>query len=340
MTPSPHSPPPEHRERPFREATLDDVRYCYRLLLRREPDPQGWSYWQELLEKQPLTIDTLVGDFLNRPEFLRLQAEAARPVLIDLPDFKLYVRLNDRQIGAVIARDQAYEPHVTREIQHLLRPGHVFLDIGANVGYFTVMAGRLVGAGGHVIAFEPNLQNCDLIRRSLAANELTNVMLHPYALAEARQKLGLAVGEASTRGRLMHKAPTQPPETETELLPVEAVVLDDYLGALPQLDLVKMDIEGAEPRALHGMTQLVRQHRPVIIADFSPYLIQETSQVAPDAFLEALLALDYQIQVLPVEGEIMPVMNPDAIMAYFAAGDAAHLDLVATPLPRGTGEHT
>ena len=198
LTDNSPSPP---GDRPFHEATIEDVRYCYRLLLRREPDPQGWTYWQELLEKQPLTIDTLVDDFLNRPEFRRLQAEASHPHLLELTDFKLYVRLNDRQVGAIIARDRVYEPHVTGEIQRLLRPGHVFLDIGANVGYYTIMAGQLVGAQGHVIAFEPNLQNCELIHRSVAANGLTNVMLHPYALAEARETLRLAVGEDSTRGR-------------------------------------------------------------------------------------------------------------------------------------------
>lgn len=332
LTDNSPSPP---GDRPFHEATIEDVRYCYRLLLRREPDPQGWTYWQELLEKQPLTIDTLVDDFLNRPEFRRLQAEASHPHLLELTDFKLYVRLNDRQVGAVIARDRVYEPHVTGEIQRLLRPGHVFLDIGANVGYYTIMAGQLVGAQGHVIAFEPNLQNCELIHRSVAANGLTNVMLHPYALAEARETLRLAVGEDSTRGRLLDKAAGQPLDLDVDVLPVEAVVLDDYLGALPQLDVVKMDIEGAEPRALRGMTQLVRQLRPVIVTDFSPYLIQETSRTAPESFVQALLDLDYQVRVLPASGEKLPPMMPAQIMTYFAAGEETHLDLVATPVEGG-----
>src|SRR5256885_3164883 len=83
-----------------------------------------------------------------------------RPILLRLADFKIYVRLDDWAVGARIAVRRTHEPHVTRVMLPLLRPGTVIVDIGANIGYYTLLAASRIGSTGKVIAFEPSLENC------------------------------------------------------------------------------------------------------------------------------------------------------------------------------------
>ena len=125
--------------------------------------------------------------FAGGHEFRSRQAERLRAELVTLPEFKLYVRRNDFRIGAVIARTGGYMPAVAEQVRAHLGPGGVFVDVGANIGYFTVLAATLVGERGWVVAFEPNPDNCDLIRLSLAANGLTNVAVQQGAVATGRR---------------------------------------------------------------------------------------------------------------------------------------------------------
>ncbi len=318
------------QEEPFTRATLDDLRACYRLFLRREPDPEGWAAWRDLVENHHITIQMMVDGFLSGPEFRRLQEEAARPVLVELDRFRLYVRLNDYFIGAAIARDRTYEPHVTSALTGLLRPGDTFLDVGANIGYFALLGAALVGPAGRVIAIEPNPHNCDLIGRSLEANGFAHVEIHPVALAEMAGTFALDVGGPNTNGRLVEVDPGADPAWLT----VEAVVADDYLGELERLDVIKMDIEGAEPRALEGLAGLVRVHRPVILTEFSPALIAETSHVTPEAFLRRLAEWGYELSILGRDGGCdAPPGAPDILAAHGRSG-LSHLDLLARPLDR------
>src|SRR5262249_59727142 len=74
-----------------------------------------------------------------------------RPILLTLPDFKIYVRLDDWAIGARIAVRRTHEPHVTRVMRALLQPGTVMVDIGANIGYYTLLAAARIGSTGKVI---------------------------------------------------------------------------------------------------------------------------------------------------------------------------------------------
>ena len=88
-----------------------------------------------------------------------------RPVLLKLADFKIYVRLDDMAVGAWIMAKHGYETHVTEVMCTFLKPGIVFVDIGANIGYYTLLAASRIGHEGKVIAFEPGNNNCTLLHK-------------------------------------------------------------------------------------------------------------------------------------------------------------------------------
>jgi len=314
----------------YERAGARDVYYCYRLFLRREPDPAGWKFWMSLIRNNQIDLQTLLDTFLSMEEFQKRQATAQQETLVALERFQLYIRPNDYFIGAAIAREKQYEPAVTAAIKQHLQPGQVFVDVGANIGYFTCLAAAIVGTKGHVFAFEPNPDNVQLIRKSIAANSFENVSLFPVAVAESDQELKLDAGAASSNARIIDFSADAVPGLNTPIL-VKAVTLDATLAGVHKIDLVKLDIEGAEPRAWAGMRQLVKKHRPGLLFEFSPELIRVTSHTPPEALLDSILEAGYQLYIL-VEGDSgqKPRTAAEIVQVQTRSG-GTHLDLLALP---------
>jgi FkbM family methyltransferase len=317
---------------PFQKATVEDLYYCYRLILQREPDEAGWNDWHKLVTNHTISIQMLVDGFLYSEEFKKLQEEAFKPRLVELDDFKIYIRKNDFFIGAVIADTKSYEPYVTEEIRRLLKPGMTFIDIGANIGYFALLAAALVGPTGKVYAFEPNPDNCRMVEMSIEANSFANIQLFPYAVAEARQQFNLDVGGTNSNGRIIDFSPDAVPGQATPIL-VQAVVLDDALTGLERVDVIKLDIEGAEPRAWQGMQRIIGRFRPTLVFEFSPELIPVTSHVSAESFLNQILAQQYELFILErFKDKSRRPQTKEQILEAHARSGLTHLDLVATPL--------
>ena len=95
-----------------------------------------------------LFAESLEHQIIFSREFVALQERWADPQLVQLPEFKIFVRMNDFLVGVAIATQKEWEPHVQKELSPLLTPGSCFIDVGANVGYFTLLAASRVGPGG------------------------------------------------------------------------------------------------------------------------------------------------------------------------------------------------
>jgi len=247
-----------------------------------------------------------------------------RPVLLKLADFKIYVRLDDWAVGARIAVKRKYETHVTTYMRHLLKPGHVVVDIGANIGYYTLLAASQVGDTGKVIAFEPHDQNCTLINMSLQANKFTNVVVHPYAVLDKKGEIGFNIVEGSSNGVI--------DLIKTSRYQVDAIQLDTFLKNEHRIDIVKLDIEGAEGLALKGMHKLIQQHQPIIFTEFSPHSLITRSGISAEEYLDRLHELGYQLFILHRKGGISSKPHSkEQIMKHFEAEVSEHLDLIAFP---------
>ncbi|MBK8905053.1 MAG: FkbM family methyltransferase [Anaerolineaceae bacterium] len=311
-------------------ATEKDLYACYWLLLNRKPDKQGLNHWLNLMEKTQMERQVLVGFFLLSEEFQRQRLGLRRQrTLVNLPDFKMVVNPNDFSVGSSILRNKKYEAHVSQAIKSQLKSGDVFVDIGANIGYFTLLAAATVGEKGHVYAFEPNPSNCELIRENIALNEYSNVTLFPYAVAESRQTLNYYGESINSNGQVSDIS-----EGEEALVKVEAVALDELLLDSEKITVVKMDIEGAEARAFSGMSQIIDKFRPVIFTEFSPHLLNYVSHVQPEAYLTSLQE-HYDVFVLESEEfkglRFAEPASVQEIMEKYARTNDTHLDLAAFP---------
>ncbi|HWC28185.1 MAG TPA: FkbM family methyltransferase [Solirubrobacteraceae bacterium] len=177
------------------------------------------------------------------------------------------------------------EPPVQEALRRLLAPGAVFYDVGANVGFFTILGARLVGPRGRVIAFEP-VPAC---ARAVARN----VELNGFDQAEVREE---AVGAATAAARLLvvgeaswsHLASTGRHADVREELDVVVVSIDELVaaGAIPPPDVVKIDTEGAELHAIEGMRATIGAQRPAIVCELHDTNVE---------FCSAMAELDYAV---------------------------------------------
>jgi FkbM family methyltransferase len=170
--------------------------------------------------------------------------------------------LLDTRDGVVtpdLALHGIYEREVTQWLLGALSPGQVFLDVGANIGYFSVLAARKVGPGGHVYSVEPHPRMAEILRRNAWINGYGEIITlwRKAAWSEPRTlTFNLRVNYAanSSAGAMSADA-LEHLQDEQESIDVEAVTLDELLDQVPHIDVMKIDVEGSEVQAFRGMTK-------------------------------------------------------------------------------------
>lgn len=148
----------------------------------------------------------------------------------------------------------------------VLRPGDVFIDIGANVGFFSMLAARLVGRSGEVFALEPVPDNVAAVRANARRNRFGNVTVLRLAASDSNGRAAL-VTTKHPGGAVLASADSPPdPVGEIE---VETATVDSLIatGRVEPPDLVKIDVEGAEPAVLAGMMSTLARHQPVVVIE-------------------------------------------------------------------------
>jgi FkbM family methyltransferase len=160
------------------------------------------------------------------------------------------------------------EPVIQDALARAVPRGGVVWDIGANIGFYTLIAARLVGEGT-VVAFEPLPEAQAAIHRNLALNGFTNVEVSGLALSDHNGTATLQMHASSTWAKLDTSADTgfQQELNATGLLEVPVATIDSQLDSLAPPDLIKMDIEGGEVAALRGASRLLSEHRPTLICE-------------------------------------------------------------------------
>lgn len=156
-----------------------------------------------------------------------------------------------------------YEPHVAQFIHDQLKAGDVFYDIGANAGYFTLVAAKAVGPEGRVIAFDPVPQNARTIQEQIDLNNLgTCCKVEPLAISDRCGVAGFVLTKRNANAHLAEFNAPHAPDQGGETIEVASMTLDAYVKDHPHPTLVKMDIEGAEVAALEGAHELLHCPNP------------------------------------------------------------------------------
>ncbi len=187
-----------------------------------------------------------------------------------LDGYCLYV---DRHTDALLEHGMGsgcYEPAETEFLKSVLAPGHVFLDIGANIGCFTCLASRIVGSAGRVYSFEPDRDNYRILQKNIRCNRCANTTAVRCAVSERTGRALLYRSEINHGHHTIYDG-----GEGRRAVRARCVALDDYLPRGLRVDCVKMDVEGAELFALRGMRRLVEdcRDRIVMLSEFSPNML-------------------------------------------------------------------
>jgi FkbM family methyltransferase len=213
--------------------------------------PQLWEdfgfYLKQRIAYTAATV--FVPNSLDASQFAELRSSGVR---IEI--------LPRRLIGQSIFLYGIWEISGTRLVELLLRPGMRFIDVGANVGYYTLVAAHCVGPLGRVDSFEPHDTLRAMLERSVRANGFTNVHVHQEAVTETTGSVAFYAYTQENEG----VSSTIPgAATRTQASRVPAVSLDDFVQQRDgDVDLIKIDVEGAEREVFAGMRGLLTSPTP------------------------------------------------------------------------------
>jgi FkbM family methyltransferase len=163
--------------------------------------------------------------------------------------------------GASVYVDRV-EPAKTQALLSILRPGQVVFDIGANVGYYTVLASRRIGSSGRVVACEPFVRNIAYLHRHIQLNRADNVTIIPAACAERAGVGRFVQGTDCAEGHLVAGSSSDARGIDyVATITVDQIVRESGLAP----DLLKVDVEGAEEHVLRGAFETLSSARPIVL---------------------------------------------------------------------------
>ncbi len=190
----------------------------------------------------------------------------------------LYVHLGEL-VGSIYFERESYEPVTTRFVMDLLKTGQTFIDVGANYGYFTMLAAAIVGEGGKVVAFEVNPSLQKIVKKSSERNGFQKrVVSADVALSDSNQdKVTFYVSTDPSQMGISTMRPWQGHInagnlSSTNTITIRTVCFDDWVqrAELESIDLIKIDVEGSELQVLRGMKESLLRFKPAtIIAETS-----------------------------------------------------------------------
>jgi len=219
-----------------------------------------------------------------------------------------------------------YEPLAVKHFQNSIKPGDTVLDIGAHIGYYTLMAAKRVGKKGKAYAFEPNQDNCALLTKNLKLNNFKNVVLVNKAVSRSSGKVKFFLSNVSTG---MHSLIDIDNKSEN-IIEIEAVSLNDFFGKkIPTVSIIKMDIEGGEYAALDGMDRLLKKNKHMtILIEFSPYSIIKAEK-SPRDFLNLLMSYGFKLYSIEESSKKLVLIKVQKFIAECPIDRDWHVNLLA-----------
>ena len=257
------------------------------------------------------------------------------PQRVECNGYALFAYPDDAHISAPIIAGAEHEPHVAAVLRERLSEGDVVLDVGANIGNFTMLAASRIGCSGRVIAIEPIARNRRLIRRAMRANAFNQVEIIAGAASDRTGTIDLRTHPETSNSATMAASGERLREERGSNHTVPTLVLDDRLAGLERLDLIKIDIEGMEPFALLGLERTISRLRPILLSEFHPWAIKRATSTDAVDYLHWLRRFYPAITILHRDGRRERCIEPEAVMQAWCEanqreglGDRLHLDLL------------
>jgi FkbM family methyltransferase len=282
----------------LQRVTPEVIRWAYRLFLGRMPESTDVV---DLYVRECPTVDDVVRELVKSREFrLKRLSESGisavvpedkQFVMTELDDgTRFWINMKDRYVSRAIHMND-YEGMETEFVRSTVRPGMRVLDIGANLGWFTVLMAKLVGPTGYVTSFEPRGDLFHYLSRTVIENRLHWVKLHNCALGDAVGEVELHWPKDGVNpgGTQLHVARSSADDFYYQKIGMK--VLDQEVTG--KIDFIKIDVEGAEKLVFSGARRILSESKPVIMAEVSPDALKQVSKVSFDEYILFLKTIQY-----------------------------------------------
>jgi FkbM family methyltransferase len=318
---------PIREDLPFNPfATDEDILNCFRLILGRFPEPGEWPGHSARAGE---SLTDVVKTYINSLEFhnrgLLSRTGEDRLQRIDVEGFAMYASPDDLAVGKPLITSRTYEPHVSRIFKQRLKPGMRVLDIGANIGFYSLLASSIVGPEGMVWAIEPNPANVEIVLRSRALNDFSQLQVIQAAAHDKWETLSLFTDQ--TNGSVSPCATSGPESVRNTVM---GIPLRSILEHEP-VDILKIDVEGAEGSAVRGMLPIIDRCRPAVFSEFTPAAMPSMSHMTGEEYLRLFTDRGYRLQVLTQSGLTDCGTDIPMLMSEFRHAVLSHIDIFFEP---------
>jgi FkbM family methyltransferase len=228
--------------------------------------------------------------------------------LVKIQRNKMLLDAEDQGMGLPLLVSGIYETLETRFFTKLIRPNMVVVDIGANIGYYTLIAARLLRKSGIVYAFEPERSNYELLVKNIRINNFSNVVSINKAASNKNGETELFLDKTGSGGHSFSQSNT----TETAgSAHIETISLDSFFENTirnTRVDLIKIDAQGAEGLIIEGAEKILENNDVRIIMEFAPECLRRVG-TDPNLLLRKLESLGFKIKYASKKDEILDITN-------------------------------
>jgi len=229
------------------------------------------------------------------------------PKIVNVLGHKMYL---DDLDTLHLAINGIWEPLETNLVKNNLKGGDIVLNIGANIGYYALLAARLVGPNGKVFAFEPDLNNFKILKKNIEINNYKNIIPINKAVSDKTGKAKLYLSNENRGSHRIYEA-----EDMRKYIEIETIKIDDFFkDKNDKINFILMDIEGSEVAAFNGMKKILKKNKNVkILTEFWDWAIKKAGY-DPKKFIEDISKSGFKISYMDEDlKKLVPIEKNEII---------------------------
>ena len=269
----------------------------YKQILNRTPNQTEIDYWVNEIDGG-ISISKLTQkiEYSQEAVLLKLKNKAHDPksngVTVNLDGHVFFIDSDDKvAVETYLTTD--YEPGTTDFLKRILKKGMNVINVGANIGYFTLLAAREVGPEGKVFAFEPFPKTVEILEKNILTNGLKNIEVELKAVSNKTDFATLLTGGSSLHNFISKKKFPQLTENK-----VPTITVDEFLKNKDiTIDFIQIDAEGQEPLIFEGMKKTLENKNLEIIFEYNPFTL-EFSDTTPDDLLDPIEKMGFLLYLI------------------------------------------